>query len=179
LPLASGVPALGLTRMFEYVILENVEPVESTAETVKVIVLAAGVAVEEVRVRAVPAPAILVTVAVTVEAVSNTNPEGAFNTIVPVPISLPVLSSSSGPVKVVHAAPVLSAEMAEPPVAAVMPTAACAWTPPSKTKQIPRRPRTDRVAIRLRYEHRWCPAAAHDGNACAGRAGRSGGMKAS
>ena len=90
--------------------------------------LAAGVAVEEVRVRAVPAPAVLVTVAVTVEAVSNTNPDGAFNTIVPVPISLPVLSSSSGPVKVVHAAPVLSAEQA---VLSVLLMCACTQTPDS------------------------------------------------
>ena len=148
LAFASGVPALGLTRMFEYVILENVEPVESTAETVKVIVLAAGVAVEEVRVRAVPAPAILVTVAVTVEAVSNTNPEGAFKMIVPVPISLPVLSSSTGPVNVVQVAPVLSAEMALPPVAAVMLTAACARSAPSKTNPRATRPTMD-LAFRM------------------------------
>ena len=109
----------------------------------KVIVPAAGVAVEEVRVRAVPEPAILVTVAVTVEAVSNTNPAGAFNTIVPVPISLPVLSSSTGPVNVVHVPPVLSAEMALPPVAAVMLTAACALSAPSKANPKAMRPTTD------------------------------------
>ena len=106
--------------------------------------LAAGVAVDEDNVSAVPAPAVLVTVAVTVEAVSNTNPEGAFNTIVPVPISLPVLSSSTGPVKVVHVPPVLSAEMALPPVAAVTATAATALSAPSKTN-----PRTRRQTMDL------------------------------
>ena len=114
----------------------------------KVIVLAVGVAVEELRVRAVPAPAVLVTVAVTVEAVSNTNPEGAFNTIVPVPISLPALSSSTGPVNVVHVPPVLSAEMALPPVAAVMLTAACARSAPSKTNPKATRPTMD-LAFRM------------------------------
>jgi len=125
-PLARGVPALGLTRMFENVMRDVVPPVESVAETVKVIVLAVGVAVDDDSVSAVPVPPIRVTVAVTVEPVSNTNPDGAFNTIVPVPISLPVLSSSTGPVNVVHVPPVLSAEMALPPVAAVTATAASA-----------------------------------------------------
>ena len=114
----------------------------------KVIVLAVGVDVEDDKASAVPAPAILVTVAVTVEAVSNTNPEGAFNTIVPVPISFPVLSSSSGPVKVVHVPPVLSAEMALPPVAAVMLTAACALSAPSKTNPKATRPTMD-LAFRM------------------------------
>src|SRR3989442_12850563 len=143
LPLASGVPALGLTRMFEYVILENVEPVASWAETVNVIVLAVGVAVEDDKASRVRLTAILVTVAVTVEAVSNTTPEGAFNTIVPVPISLPVLSSSTGPVNVVHVPPVLSAEMALPPVAAVTATAASAVSAPSKKIPRARRPIMD------------------------------------
>jgi len=125
-PLARGVPALGLTRMFENVMRDVVLPVESVVETVKVIVLAVGVAVDDDSVSAVPVPPIRVTVAVTVEPVSNTNPDGAFNTIVPVPISLPVLSSSTGPVNVVHVPPVLSAEMALPPVAAVTATAASA-----------------------------------------------------
>src|SRR5207249_990920 len=106
--------------MFENVIREKVEPVESWAETLNEIVPAVGVAVVDVRVSAVPLPAVLVTVAVTVEPVSNTNPEGAFNTIVPVPISLPVLSSRIGPVNVVQAPPALSAEIVAPPVAAVM-----------------------------------------------------------
>src|SRR5207249_4994895 len=55
----------------------------------------------------------------TVEAVSNTNPDGTFKMIVPVLISLPDTSSRIGPVKVVHVPPVLFAEIAAPPVAAV------------------------------------------------------------
>jgi hypothetical protein len=58
--------------MFEYVILEMVPPpLESRVWTVKVIVVAVGVAVEDESTSAVPLPPSLVTVAVTVEAVSN------------------------------------------------------------------------------------------------------------
>src|SRR6266568_1303149 len=51
--------------------------------------------------------------------VSKTKPLGAFKMIVPVPTSPLTFSKYSGPVKFVNAAPVASAEMALPPVAAV------------------------------------------------------------
>jgi hypothetical protein len=60
------------------------------------------------------------TFTVTVALVLKANPLGAVNIIVPVPIAPELLSVRTGPVRVVHALPALVAEMAEPPVAAVM-----------------------------------------------------------
>ena len=69
----------------------------------------------------------LVLVAVTLlEVVSNTKPDGVFNIIVPIPISPSALSAIIGLVKVVYVPPVVSAEIAEPPVASVTVTPAAA-----------------------------------------------------
>ena len=92
--------------------------------------LAVGVAEFEVKVKHVPFPASLAIVAVTTAAVLNANPEGAENTIVPLPgvIERAVVSVMVGPVSVVYApvplAPFVSAEIAEPPVAPATVTAA-------------------------------------------------------
>jgi hypothetical protein len=65
LPPTSGVPELGLTRMFENVILDCPDPLESRAEMVKVIVLEAGVTVADANVSGDPLPETSATVPVT------------------------------------------------------------------------------------------------------------------
>lgn len=99
--------------------------------TVMVIVEAVGVTVCEIAPfirKDLPAPqfpAKLVTVAVTLfAAVLNTNPDGALKIIVPKPISAVTPSVSTGPVREVNVPPVVSAEIADPPVAVVIVTAA-------------------------------------------------------
>src|ERR1043166_1218646 len=61
----------------------------------------------------------LVTSTVTVTPALNRKPLGAFKMMVPRPMLPGLASAAMGLVKVVHVPPVLSAEMAEPPVAAV------------------------------------------------------------
>jgi hypothetical protein len=70
------------------------------------------------------------TITVTDAPVLNWNPVGAVNMIEPVPIRpAPPLSVAIGPVRVVQEPAAVSAEMADPPVAAVMLTcSACAVT---------------------------------------------------
>ena len=86
-----------------------------------VIVVAVTVAVALDRVILLPlAPAIRVTVAVTVAAVLNLNPVGAFSTKVPVEIPLFAVSDTLGPVKLTQVAlAILLLGMGFPPVATV------------------------------------------------------------
>src|SRR5690348_1791068 len=105
--------------MPDQVILTLALPLASTLETLIVIVVLVTVAVALVRARGlfpVP-PASLVTVAVTVLAVLNTNPEGAFRILVPgVLTSRFAPSINTGPLKGVQdVLPVVSAEIALPP----------------------------------------------------------------
>ena len=84
-PLARGVPAVGRTWMPDHVMLDLLLLPVSTALTVMVIVLAVTVAVPLLKVSTLPLlPPADATVAVTVAAVLNWNPDGAFKTIVPV-----------------------------------------------------------------------------------------------
>src|SRR4051794_28963556 len=85
-----------------------------------VIVLLVTVAVPDAKTKAMSFPA-LVTVAVTAVAGSNSNPDGAFNTMVPSPISPVAASATAGPVNVVQSVlgAAVSAEMAVPPLAGV------------------------------------------------------------
>ena len=66
-----------------------------------------------------------VTLTVTAALVLNANPLGAANMMVPVPMApMLLLSTAIGPVSVVQEPAAVSAEIAEPPVAAVMVTVA-------------------------------------------------------
>jgi hypothetical protein len=96
------------------------------------------VAVELLRVRCSWFPPSDATVAVTVAALLNTNPEGALKTMVPTLLMSPLLASlQTGPVKVVQLPPAVSAEMLLPPVAAVTDAAAFALTlEPSRSARI-------------------------------------------
>jgi hypothetical protein len=109
-PLAKGVPAVGCTRIPDQVMRDLVLLPESVVATVIVIELAVTVALPEVKLRGLPDPPILDTVACTVAVGSNTKPAGAFKTIVPVLMSKPAPSSTAGPVKVVKVVPLVSAE---------------------------------------------------------------------
>src|SRR5262245_550764 len=95
LPRANGVPALGRTRTPDQLILARafVLPLpESCVETVVVMVVVATViTLDNVNSGWLPLSS-RVTAAVTVELVSNTNPAGALNIIVPVPTSRLVAS---------------------------------------------------------------------------------------
>lgn len=100
---------------------------------VTVIVVAVGVTVCEVPplIKSLlellqPVPATSLLVAVTLLPVLKLNPDGAFNIIVPVLISAVTPSVITGPVRAVYVPPVVSADMAEPPVATVTVTAALA-----------------------------------------------------
>ncbi len=75
-----------------------------------------------------------VTFTVTVAFVLNRKPLGAVKMIVPVPMSPELLSAATRPVKVVQEPPVLSAEMAEPPVAAVTVTLLAAQAFPAQRR---------------------------------------------
>lgn len=71
------------------------------------------------------------------DVVSKLKPDGAFSMIVPVLMSLGVATFSvmTGPVSALNAPPVVSAEIAEPPVAGVSVTAAKAVSAPPKMKR--------------------------------------------
>ena len=131
LPEASGAPADGRTRtscqVSEFRVCPCVEAVIVT------------VIVDAVRVVAIVDPlgkslklfaefaqlAVQVTRTVgAIPPVSNTKPVGAFKIIVPVFISLPAFSAMTGPVSAVYVPPVVSAEIADPPVVGVSVTAA-------------------------------------------------------
>src|SRR4051812_7261711 len=86
------------------------------------IVVEVTVAVADVTVRIFPLPLTFVTATVTLAPVLNANPDGALMIIVPVPISPTAASVSDGPVSAVQEPPVVSAEIAAPPVAAVTTT---------------------------------------------------------
>lgn len=137
-PVASGVPAVGRTWIFEKVAWHSVEVLLSLPVMVKVIEPDAGVAVFDKKVKHVPLPDVLVIVAVTVVPVLYENPEGAVSTIVPLPVDIarPLVSVMVGPVSVVHVAVpfvvFVSALMVLPPVAAVTVTAAKALCAPTK-----------------------------------------------
>jgi len=89
--------------------------------TVKVIVLAVGVAVAEETVKQLAEPAIRLIVTLTeLTHVLNLNPVGAVKTIVPGCISLFTHSARLGPFNVVYAPPTESAEIAAPPPATVV-----------------------------------------------------------
>lgn len=124
LPEASGLVAVGRTFIPEYVILHLSLPLLALV-TVTVIVDVVGVTVSldesltcvELGLLHDPtAPTVAVTEFVVV---SNSNPEGTFKIIVPVPISPFVSSEITGPVKGVCDPPAVSAGIAPPPVAAV------------------------------------------------------------
>ena len=93
----------------------------------------------------VPLPAIRVTNTVgAVPPVSKINPEGTFKIIVPVPISAVAPSEITEPVKEVYDPPAVSADIAEPPVAAV--TAAVAETDSILPKN---RERIEKTAVKI------------------------------
>ena len=123
-PLASGVPAVGRTWMFCQVRVLGLKMPELAAVMVTVNVLEATVTgivlllARSLMLREAVLPPFTFTV--TVALVLKANPLGAVNMIVPVPIAPELLSVRTGPVSVVHALPAFVAEMAEPPVAAVM-----------------------------------------------------------
>ena len=130
-PLASGVPAVGRTLTFcqvkEFITLLLVAAVIVIVNVVVVIVTA----IVEPLARSLilrlsfPFPAVRVTKTVgDVPPVSKTNPDGTFSIIVPVPMSAVAPSEIIGPVKEVWEPPVVSAEIAEPPVADVTVTVA-------------------------------------------------------
>src|SRR3954462_7976170 len=86
--------------MIDFVV--GMPPVASCVATLMAMVLAVTVAVPEVKVSSAPEPADRVTVAVTVAAGLNSNPAGAFKTIVPVPMSRFADSVIAGPATVVY-----------------------------------------------------------------------------
>ncbi len=142
LPVASGVPADGRTRIPDQVIMLR-HPPDETRVMLIVIVVCVGVTVCEAAafisrgLAPVQFPAELVLVAVTLlVVVLKINPDGAFKIIVPVPISALAPSVMAGPVSVVNVPPVVSAEMAEPPVAGVAVAAANAVDASEKTTAI-------------------------------------------
>jgi len=123
-PEANGVPADGLTLIPDHVIaFLQLDEVERVIEIV--MVLDVGVTVCEpapfisnLREALHPVPETSVLVAVTLFAVVlNTKPAGATKIIVPVPISAVAPSVIAGPVRAVYDPPVVSAEIADPPVA--------------------------------------------------------------
>lgn len=131
LPLASGMPAVGRTAIPDQVILPG--QIVDTADTVIVIVVDVTVAALESNARFVwfwpvqpPLPLLSATATVTATDVRNSKPLGAFRMIVPIPMSPTALEPSvrTGPVRVVKVPPVVSAEIALPPVTAVTATVA-------------------------------------------------------
>ena len=131
-PDARGVPAVGLTRMFCQV-SRHVTPLLLALVTVKVICEAVTeltatefpLTIPLILRLALPPPVrrVIKTVGA-VPPMSNSKPVGAFKMIVPVPTSPEAASSYDGPVNDAKAPPVLSAEMADPPLAGVIDTAA-------------------------------------------------------
>lgn len=129
-PVASGVPADGRTWMPDQVMaLTQVLDDERVMEMVMVVWV--GVTVCEVAplicsgLDPPQLPLTLLRVAVTLlVVVLKTKPDGTFNMIVPVPISPVAPSVRIGPVSEVKVPPVVSAEIAEPPVAGVTVAAA-------------------------------------------------------
>src|SRR5215831_15233502 len=126
-PLANGVPAVGRTRTFCHVNLQ-VTPPRLALVTVKVsCVLVTEVTATELPLEAVlmllpelplPDSRSILTVGA-VPPVSKINPLGAFKMIVPTPAFPFAFSEYVGPVRVVNVPPVVSAEIALPPVACV------------------------------------------------------------
>ena len=113
-------------------------PLVSPPLEVNVMVFAAGVAVVEINVKQALVPASRVIVAVTVAPVLKLNPVGALKIMVPLEGKSPCAPSVKvGPVNVVQVAVpfvvFVSAEIAEPPVAAV--TVADANAVPAGTKK--------------------------------------------
>jgi hypothetical protein len=127
LPDASGVAAVGRTRMFCQVRLFRTVP-ELTSFTVKVsavlVTVVKGTEVPDATLLMLlllpPLPARRVTITVgAVPPVSKTKPAGALRTIVPVPITPVAVSLRTGPASDVNGPPTVSAEIAAPPVAGV------------------------------------------------------------
>jgi hypothetical protein len=130
LPVLGTVQIVGLTLILEKKIVDGLST--DTDDTVNVIVLAVGVAPDADNTSFVPCP---VTNAITFSLVLNSNPAGAVIIIVPAPTSPAAPSTITGPVNVVQEALHVSAEIAFPPVAAVMLTAALTkFAPTANTK---------------------------------------------
>lgn len=126
-PDASGVPAEGRTLTFCHV-KEFVTPLFEADVMVKVIcvvvreVMAAEVPLATpLMFRAFPPfpPVRVMRTVGAVPPVSKMNPDGALRIIVPTPAFPLAPSEYTGPVSVTYAPPVLSAEIADPPVAGV------------------------------------------------------------
>jgi hypothetical protein len=82
--------------------------------------------------------------------VSKINPAGAFRMLVPTP-ALPFATSAyTGPVSAVYAPPVLSAEIAPPPVAGVT---VCAYAVPVIRQRNPRRNTTCRKTYVMDFRY--------------------------
>jgi len=134
LSLASGVPAVGCTRTFCQVNLQKAPFLLETVIVIVNVVVVLETAIVVLFDRSLilllfwlPLPPILVISTVgAVPPTSNSNPPGAFSTIVPVPTFPLAASAYIGPVKLVYAPPALSAEIAPPPVAGVR-VCACAF----------------------------------------------------
>jgi hypothetical protein len=146
-PLASGVPAVGRTCIPCQV---NVFGLMLLIELI-VIVIAEAVTLTLVGENVPPLGVLLMllaavlppfTLIVTDPAGLNWNPVGAVNMIVPVPIRpAPPLSAAIGPVSVVQEPAGVSAEMAEPPEAAVRFTCSARAIPALVMKQAAARSR--------------------------------------
>src|SRR5436190_3789795 len=121
------VRVLAVLELMAVMVMVMVEP---SPATVAEIVPLFGVSL--ILLAAEPLP---VTFTVTVALGLKVNPLGAFKMMVPFPMIPAVLSAAIGPVKVVHEPPVESAEMAEPPVAAVTLTWLAARAAPVRAKE--------------------------------------------
>lgn len=154
-PEAKGVPAEGRTRIFCQVSEFNAR-FSVTAVTVNVIcvvlILEIATTVPLVLLLTLfppaplPPPSQVISTVGAIPPVSKINPDGAFNIMVPVPISAVTPSEITGPVNEVYVPPVVSAEIADPPVEGVTVTAAFA------IKAVI--PNTSRVAITIFAEMR-------------------------